>query len=159
MPAKELASLANAAFEAFEAVEIADDPPVDALDGEVNVDEFEESVFRREEKESEDETIEDMATADAYGAMESVDNSADGIGKEPEAHVDAENLEESVTCDESEIQNANDVQCESEEEGTRVEEQSGRHRFAWGFLSGFLAACSVVWHNFPFGLFSRLFMW
>lgn len=147
VPAKELASLANAAFEAFEAVEIADDLPVDALDGEVNVDEFEESVFRREEKESEDEAIEDMATADAYGAMESVDNSADGIGKEPEAHVDAENLEESVTCDESEIQNANDVQCESEEEGTRVEEQSGRHRFAWGFLSGFLAAavsCGII---------------
>lgn len=149
---KELASLVNSPFEAFEAVEISDDLPTDI---------FMESSVDREEQETQDSF--DEATDNLNEVLENQESLKEVVENNEEvpvisfSHVVEDKLakiEQSESEDYIEgHEELNTISKDPEETGKNVEpmsvvdeeeEEEKNYRFAWGFLSGFAAAVVVI---------------
>ncbi len=152
MASKELASLVNSPFEAFEAVEISDDLPTDI---------FMESSVDREEQETQDSF--DEATDNLNEVLENQESLKEVVENNEEvpvisfSHVVEDKLakiEQSESEDYIEgHEELNTISKDPEETGKNVEpmsvvdeeeEEEKNYRFAWGFLSGFAAAVVVI---------------
>lgn len=167
--AKELAALVNSPFEAFEAVEVADELPTDMLDGDEFPDEMFETGDNEESEEIESNKDPSAATVEAESevVMSEEKTNSEAYGKEP-VGSDAEKpiiQKEPKESDDKLFQDIDpDMDSGSENmdpgedaQGVAYEEtevpDGSHHRFAWGFISGFLCALVVAGVIFAFGYF------
>ncbi len=168
--AKELASRVNLPFEAFEAVEIADELTTDSLEGEVvpgdesdqepKFDSESDPVADSELKEgSEEEYIEDKASVEAYsGSVESDSQSVESDSQSVEAISDADKLEsvsekfEQIPMESESKSVENDLDSKpqddyNQEYSDESFEELKTHKFRKGFIAGLLTAligCGIV---------------
>lgn len=162
--AKELAARVNSPFEAFEAVEIADELPTDVLDGESeeelplpesNVEEPTEDQLKEE---SRLEEAEDVATMEGYASA--VADSPEIISPGTETPVVEDSLEAPVAQEADSVDDSSEEISASEVSDDReVDEPPMRssrkrsHRFMKGFISGFVAAVVIIGIFFTLGYF------
>ncbi len=175
--AKELASIVNAPFDAFETVEISDEIPTDSLDGDVEVPEDElvlnDSIDDNDAMEETDSVEEDedlepilpvetMATSESTKVVDGVEPIMDTVtsddveedtSDEVEASAD-EGSDDKVSRDESYLvdEDANDDE-DYEEEG---ESFWKRYKFAIGFIAGVCASLLIGWLVIGFTDFGKL---
>lgn len=132
IPAKELAALANAPFEAFEAVELAEGVTDDEL--EAAAEETEGTVSEAVE-EIEETAMSDVETEDTE------DDSED----EESAELEEYSIEE-IDAEQEAAEQLNQEESEGFEEIEMPARKS--FRFGWGFLTGFVSAlivCVIGW--------------
>nr|QJR98298.1 hypothetical protein Muribac2_220 [uncultured Muribaculaceae bacterium] len=164
--AKEVASAVNTPFEAFEAVEISDEIPTDAVidnpepdgngeyaDDDYVIDENDPIYDYELEEASDQEELSEVATQEVYEYRDREDTPAETVeneGDNRETENDIPQNEDQDSAGERSEENASSGTgngCETEEIETinypidlyRHEEQP-RHRYLWGFAAGFLAA-------------------
>lgn len=170
---KELATLVNSPFEAFEAVEISDDLPTDVFmesapdhdeqEAQGGLNELVENLG--EDVENPDEEVETFNDAidDLDDSIENQDKLKEVLEHNEEvpvisfSHVVEDKLgkvEKPASEDDTELQEglnptsvcADEIDSNSIEklEEDKEEEEEKNYRFAWGFLSGFAAAVVVI---------------
>lgn len=154
--AKELASRVNLPFEAFEAVEIADELTTDSLEGEVvpgdesdqepKFDSESDPVADSELKEgSEEEYIEDKASVEVYsGSVESDSQSIEAISDADKLESVSEKFEQIPMESESKsVENDLDSKPQddyNQEYSDESFEEPKTHKFRKGFIAGLLTA-------------------
>lgn len=164
LPAKELASLANAPFEAFDAIEIADDISDEELEAVGSDDRIDQELeeYSIDELAAEEESAKELASeqertplvepewvateelAEAEAAEEEEAAEAD----EPEQALESEEPEEADKTEETDESEAEDAEETAEEEAPveviekHAEADKKSFRFGWGFFSGF--ACALL---------------
>lgn len=137
LPAKELASLANAPFEAFEAIEISDDVTDEELEAvgaderiSDELDEYSIDELAAEEESAKELAAEQKQNSEPISEPEWVAEDEEPIIEGEETVADKELIEEEQAVD---------------EEVPAIEEESKQKksfRFGWGFFSGF--ACAIL---------------
>ena len=162
--AKELAARVNSPFEAFEAVEIADELPTDVLDGESEEElplpesSVEEPTDDQLKEESRLEEAEDVATMEGYASA--VADSPEIISPGTETPVVEDSLKAPVAQEADSVDDSSEEISASEvSEDREVDETSmmlsrkRSHRFMKGFISGFVAAVVIIGIFFTLGYF------
>lgn len=129
IPSKELASLVNAPFEAFEAVELADDVTDEELDAAGSGAVASESPVTKV-----DEAVHE--SSEVQSAPEEMEESEEMSPEESE-----EMRQEDSDLEEYSIEELDAEQEAAEEIGSPVEERPKKSfRFGWGFITGFASA-------------------
>ena len=165
--AKELASLVNAPFDAFETVEIADELPTDGLDGDVEVDmdlaETEstaaEELLSGEESSSEDSKLEEekpVAAEESVESDEMKEASEEGAQGDIVVAETSEEIVEPVNVADEEENVVSDENMADEEETSAYEDEEvvgdereesfwKRYKFIIGFIAGICASVLIGW--------------
>lgn len=149
---KELAAIVNAPFEAFEAVEIADELPTDDLDGDIDID---GSYVKGTDVESSDVNEPDaIASMPVAEIMEEIiteeKNDAEEAAEMDDAPVEAEDtLEIEETPEIEEIPDTEETsEMEEVEDSEEAEEYVPfwkRYKFIIGFIAGMCASVLIGW--------------
>lgn len=138
---KEVASKVNAPFEAFEAIEVADEVPTDIL----TAAEFSENLSTDFEKSepvpTESEVIKEVVNE--YGSKDSEETVETGEPVESEETVESEESEE---MEESEVAGESEEEKDSDDEEYVEDDEPRRksRKFGWGFVVGFITALVVA---------------
>lgn len=162
--AKELAARVNSPFEAFEAVEIADELPTDVLDGEseeelhLHESSAEESTDDQLKEESRLEEAEDVATMEGYASA--VADSTEINSPVTETSVIDDSLETPVAQEADSVDDSSEEISPSEIAEDRSVDvppmwssRKRSHLFMKGFISGFVATVVIIGFFFTLGYF------
>lgn len=138
--AKELASRVNLPFEAFEAVEIADELPTDSLDGEEELaDSMAASLI---DEESDEESEQKNGVEQEVEIQDSESNVIPDLVV-PVSELKKDSDQEAVEDEASAEAYSDSLQADDSRNDTEDQPEENRHKFTKGFATGFMTALLV----------------